>query len=90
MVASLSGFCGYTAKATPAALAPLFQCSQRAGLSPEVSAGTLISYPMQSASAAHREAQSALLVGALTASKSLKPILVKRPSVGPSPLWAQS
>ena len=84
---SLSGFCGYTAKATPLASAPFFQFSQRAGLP---ASGIRNSYAMQSASAAHREAHSALLVGALTASKSLKPIVVKRPSEGPSALWAQA
>ena len=31
-----------------------------------------------------------MLVGALTASKSLKPTLVKIPSEGPSALWAQA
>jgi len=45
---------------------------------------------MQSASAAHVEAQSALLVGAASGSKSLKPIVVKRPSEGPSSLWPHS
>ena len=45
---------------------------------------------MQSASAEQREPHSALLVGALTASKSLKPIVVKRPSEGPSALWAHA
>ena len=42
---------------------------------------------MQSASAAHVEAQSALLVGAAFGSKSLWPIVMKRPSEGPSALW---
>ena len=54
---------------------------------------------MQSASASHREAQSALLVMFTRipsrtlpppAFESLKPILVKRPSSGPSLLWPHS
>ena len=81
LVLSLSGFCGYTAKATPLASAPLFQFSQRAGLP---ASEIRNSYPMQSASAAHREAHSALLVGAAFGSKSLKPIVVKYPFAGPS------
>jgi len=45
---------------------------------------------MQSASAAHVLAQSELLVGAAFGSKSLWPIVMKRPSSGPSALWPQS
>ena len=86
LVLSLSGFCGYTALVTPL-VTPAFHFSQRAGLP---SSGILTSYPMQSATAEQREPHSALLVGALTASKSLKPTLVKIPSEGPSALWAQA
>ena len=45
---------------------------------------------MQSASAAHVEAQSALLVGAAFGSKSLWPIVMKRPIEGPLSLWPHS
>ena len=44
---------------------------------------------MQSTSAEQREPHSALVVGAAFGSKSLRPIVVKRPSEGPSALWAQ-
>ena len=71
LVLSLSGFCGYT---TLVPSAPFFQFSQRAALAatvPVAAWGIRNSYAMQSASAAHREAHSALLVGAAVVSKSL-------------------